>query len=179
MKKIIFLLPAIAFLALAVFLGWALFGTEKLNESQVKLKPVIVNKAVREFSLLRLDNEQAFSSNELKGKVWLLNIWASWCVSCVQEHPVLTAIAKADIPIFGLNYQDKPQDAREWLAKHGNPYQLSLIDNGKVSLDFGVYGVPETFVIDKKGIVRHKFTGPISFEEFQQVLLPMIMELKS
>ena len=115
----------------------------------------------------------------MKGKVWLLNVWGSWCVSCRYEHPVLNALAKQGVvPIIGLNWKDKPEDAKAWLIKFGDPYQLSVSDlEGRVAIDFGVYGAPETFVIDKAGMIRHKHTGPISEEMMRDKLVPMIREL--
>jgi cytochrome c biogenesis protein CcmG/thiol:disulfide interchange protein DsbE len=115
------------------------------------------------------------------GKVWLLNVWASWCVSCREEHPVLVEFSKQGVvPIIGLNYKDVRQDGNDWLATLGNPYQVSAFDNtGRVGIDFGVYGVPETFVIDKQGVIRDKQTGPVTPEIIQNKLLPLIKKLNA
>ncbi len=113
------------------------------------------------------------------GKVWLLNVWASWCVACREEHPVLVAFAsKALVPIYGLNYKDKREDGLKWLSRFGDPYTESLYDpQGRVGLDYGVYGVPETFVIDRAGVVRYKHVGPITPEFIHDTLEPLLRKL--
>ena len=113
------------------------------------------------------------------GKVWLLNVWASWCVSCREEHPLLNELAKQNtIPIIGLNYKDKNDPAIEWLTKMGDPYQLSIVDeSGTVGINYGVYGVPETFLIDQKGIIVHKFTGPLTPTNLQKDLPQLLAKL--
>ena len=112
--------------------------------------------------------------------MWLLNVWASWCVSCRVEHPLLLQLAKAGIvPVYGLDYKDKPDDARAWLVQNGDPYTASIVDqDGRVGIDYGVYGVPETFVIDRSGIVRYKQIGPLSVESLQEKILPLVRELQ-
>ena len=117
---------------------------------------------------------------DMLGKVWLLNVWASWCVSCREEHPVLVEFAKRNVvPIYGLNYKDKPDDALAWLKQFGNPYTASIVDrDGRVGIDYGVYGVPETFVIDKAGVIRYKQIGPVTPEALQNKILPLIEQLK-
>jgi cytochrome c biogenesis protein CcmG/thiol:disulfide interchange protein DsbE len=112
--------------------------------------------------------------------VWLLNVWASWCVSCRAEHPLLMQLAKANVvPVYGLDYKDDPVEGRRWLAEHGNPYTASAVDqDGRVGIDYGVYGVPETFVIDNQGIIRYKQIGPLTAEALQQNVLPMLRELQ-
>ncbi|MBU1358060.1 MAG: DsbE family thiol:disulfide interchange protein [Gammaproteobacteria bacterium] len=123
--------------------------------------------------------EQTLSPQDLRGQVWLLNVWASWCVACRQEHEVVLAASQSGaVPIYGLNYKDRRGDASQWLARFGNPYVASLSDiDGRVGIDFGVYGVPETFLIDKQGIVRHKLTGPLTPEAWRDTLLPLIRKL--
>ena len=175
-----YVLPLGIFLVLAIFLGWALFGRDMLNSSQQRIESMLEGKAVPAFKLQQLHEEQkSFSSAEMRGKVWLVNVWASWCVSCTEEHPILTAMKKDNVPIYGLNYQDRPLEAKQWLLRNGDPYILSVIDNGRTSLDFGVYGVPETFVVDKKGIVRKKFTGPISAKQYDDELKPLLKDLNN
>jgi len=114
------------------------------------------------------------------GKVWLLNVWASWCVSCREEHPVLVEFAKTNVvPIYGLNYKDRREDALAWLKQFGDPYTLSIVDrDGNVGINFGVYGVPETFVIDKAGIVRYKQIGPITPQALKDKILPLVRQLE-
>jgi cytochrome c biogenesis protein CcmG, thiol:disulfide interchange protein DsbE len=141
----------------------------------------LIGKAAPAFSLPQLDYPDLTSSPEsMRGKVWLLNVWASWCVACLQEHPVFVDLAKSGlVPIVGLNYKDPRKDALEWLRRHGNPYLLSVSDSqGRVGIDYGVYGVPETFVIDKAGIIRFKYIGPITPEAMRDKLIPLIRELQ-
>ena len=116
----------------------------------------------------------------MKGQVWLLNVWASWCVSCREEHPLLVELGKAKlVPIIGLNYKDEPAAGMKWLAQNGDPYNLSVVDrDGRVGIDFGVYGVPETFVIDKQGTIRYKQIGPITVEALEKKILPLVRELQ-
>ena len=111
--------------------------------------------------------------------MWLLNVWASWCVSCRAEHPVLVELAKQQIvPVIGLNYKDQPDDAKKWLQHFGDPYLLSISDiDGRVGIDFGVYGVPETFVIDQKGIIRYKHIGPVTADSLKEKILPLVERL--
>ena len=112
--------------------------------------------------------------------MWLLNVWASWCASCRDEHPLLMQLAAANaVPIYGLDYKDKPDAGRAWLAQNGNPYTASALDlDGRVGIDYGVYGVPETFLIDKQGIVRYKQIGPLTVESLQRKILPLVKELQ-
>ena len=117
----------------------------------------------------------------MSGKVWLLNVWASWCVSCREEHPILVELSKSNaVPIVGLNYKDQRDDALQWLDKFGNPYNLSVSDtNGRVGIDFGVYGVPETFVIDKAGVIRYKQIGPVTPQALEQTIMPLVRKLQA
>jgi cytochrome c biogenesis protein CcmG/thiol:disulfide interchange protein DsbE len=115
----------------------------------------------------------------MRGKVWVLNVWASWCVACREEHPLLVEFArKRVVPIYGLNYKDQREDASAWLARFGNPYDASLFDDdGRVGIDFGVYGVPETFVIDQNGVVRLKHIGPITPDVLATKIEPLLKKL--
>jgi len=117
---------------------------------------------------------------DMKGQVWLLNVWASWCVACREEHPLLVELGRAKIvPIIGLNYKDEPAAGMRWLSQHGDPYTLSVVDrDGAVGLDYGVYGVPETFVIDKAGVIRYKQIGPVTVEALEKKILPLVRELQ-
>ena len=140
----------------------------------------LIGKAAPTFSLPVLNQEgQIFTPKDLLGKVWLLNVWASWCVSCRAEHPLLNELAKMKlVPILGLNYKDQDLAAIKWLAELGNPYDLSIVDaKGLVGIDYGVYGVPETFVIDQTGKVAFKHIGPITPDSMQKTLLPLIAKL--
>src|SRR6185295_4040412 len=117
---------------------------------------------------------------DLKGNVWLLNVWASWCVSCREEHPLLVELGRAKIvPLVGLAYKDDPAAGLRWLRDNGDPYSVSVIDrDGAVGLDWGVYGVPETFVVDKSGTIRYKQIGPLTAEALETKILPLIRELQ-
>lgn len=170
-----FLWPLIGFVVLVALLAVGL----TLNPREVPSP--LVGKPAPGFALPRLGAlEQTFSPEEMKGKVWLLNVWASWCVACRQEHPVLMDLAKTKVvPIIGLDYKDAPEDGLKWLARHGDPYQLAVIDrDGRIGIDFGVYGVPETFLIDKAGKIRFKQIGPVTEEALRTHILPLIKELQ-
>lgn len=169
-----FMLPLMAFLVMVVFLGIGL----KLDPHDVPSP--LINKSAPAFTLPQLhDQQKTFSPADMQGKVWLLNVWASWCVSCRQEHIYLTEFARdSAINLIGLNYKDEPAAAMQWLERLGNPYKISISDiDGMAGLDWGVYGVPETFIIDKKGIVRHKQTGPVDPTILQTIIMPLIEQL--
>jgi cytochrome c biogenesis protein CcmG/thiol:disulfide interchange protein DsbE len=169
-----FLFPLGVFAALLVFLFIGL----RLNPREIPSP--FIGKPAPSFSLAQLgDSAKTISPQDMLGKVWLLNVWASWCVSCRQEHPVLMDFsARGVVPIIGLNYKDKRDDGLAWLRQFGDPYQLSAFDaKGKVGIDFGVYGVPETFLIDKRGVIRFKHVGPVTPEVIVEKLLPLIEEL--
>jgi cytochrome c biogenesis protein CcmG, thiol:disulfide interchange protein DsbE len=171
-----FLLPFGIFLMLVVFLAVGL----TLKPSEVPSP--LIGKPAPAFELPRLqDPDRTLSPNDLRGKVWILNVWASWCVSCRDEHPLLVNLAKSGVvPIYGLNYKDRRDDALAWLARFGNPYAASVSDaEGKVGIDYGVYGVPETYIVDDKGMIRHKHIGPITPEVLEAKILPLVKELNA
>lgn len=170
-----FMWPLVGFVVLIVFFGVGL----TLKPSEVPSP--LVNKPAPAFELTRLATpEQTFTPSTMQGKVWLLNVWASWCAACLQEHPILLDLARSgEVDIVGLNYKDNQDDALEWLKRHGNPYVLSVADSqGRVGIDYGVYGVPETFVIDAAGVIRFKYIGPVTAETVRSHLLPLIKELR-
>ena len=174
--KLRFLIPLGLFLGLAVFLALGL----GLDPS--KVPSPLVGKPVPQFSLPTLDDPgRSLGPEQLKGQVYLLNVWASWCVACRDEHPLLVRLAADDVvPIYGLNYKDESPDARRWLANLGDPYTASLVDyKGRAGLDLGVYGVPETFVVDAKGVIRHKFIGPVTEKQVDETLLPLLQKLRA
>ena len=174
-SKLRFLIPLALFIVLAGFLLRGLF----LNPREVPSP--LINKPAPQFSLAQLAQpDQPFGPQDMKGQVWLLNVWASWCVACRQEHPLLVELAKRKaVPIIGLNYKDKPDAATGWLAQFGDPYNLSVKDrDGRVGIDYGVYGVPETFLIDKAGVIRFKQIGPITEEVWTKKMQPLIEELR-
>jgi cytochrome c biogenesis protein CcmG/thiol:disulfide interchange protein DsbE len=170
-----FLIPLVIFFVMVAFLGVGL----KLDPHEVPSP--FIGKSAPAFNLPQLaEPGKTFGDANLKGQVSLFNVWASWCVSCRQEHPLLIELSKENIlPIYGLNYKDEREAGLGWLQRLGNPYTLSAFDEeGKVGIEWGVYGVPETFVIDKKGVIRHKHTGPITPEAWQKTLLPLIIQLQ-
>ena len=169
-----FLLPLGVFAVLIIFL---LVGLT-LNPREVPSP--LIGKPAPAFRLAQLqDPAKQFSPQDMQGKVWLLNVWASWCVACLQEHPLLVEMERRKIvTIVGLNYKDQSEDGIAWLRQHGNPYILSAYDrDGNVGIDWGVYGVPETFVIDKAGIIRHKITGALTPTNIRDEIIPLIKEL--
>jgi cytochrome c biogenesis protein CcmG, thiol:disulfide interchange protein DsbE len=125
--------------------------------------------------------DKTFSQKDMLGRVWILNVWASWCPPCLAEHPVVTELARSGLaPIVGLNYKDAREDALPWLKRHGDPYKLSVYDAaGRIAIDYGVYGVPETYVIDQKGVIRYKQIGPLTPEIAERKLRPLVKELAS
>ena len=170
-----FLVPLALFLLLAGFLAYGL----KLDPREVPSP--LIDKPAPVFSLPQLQRpDTRLSLQDMKGQVWLLNVWASWCVACRQEHPLLVDFASTHVaPIIGLNYKDQSPDALRWLDQFGDPYTTSIVDaDGRVGIDFGVYGVPETFLIDKQGVIRYKQIGPVTPDALQNVIIPRIRELQ-
>jgi cytochrome c biogenesis protein CcmG, thiol:disulfide interchange protein DsbE len=170
-----FILPLVVFLVLAGFL----FVGLGLNPHEVPSP--LIDKPAPAFNLPQLqETNKQFSPADMKGKVWLLNAWSSWCVSCKEEHPVLMDLAQQNIvPIYGLDYKDKREDALMQLSRGGNPYVLSVMDReGRTGIDYGVYGVPETYVIDKQGVIRYKQIGPVTPQNLRETILPLVAELQ-
>jgi len=170
-----YFLPLGIFIVMAVFLGIGLTLDPK------EVPSPFIGKPAPEFSLPRLDNaQQNLSPKDMQGQVWLLNVWATWCVSCRAEHATLVNFSRNNpIPIVGLNYKDDNNDAQRWLQRLGNPYYANAVDaDGRVAIDWGVYGAPETFVIDKKGIIRYKHIGPVTRQSLSEILLPLITKLQ-
>ena len=162
------------FLVLVVFLGVGL----TLNPREVPSP--LIGKPAPHFQLPQLHApEKTFSQTDAAGKVWLLNVWASWCAPCREEHPLWVDLAKANVvPIYGLNYKDKRADSMAWLQRYGDPYVLSVSDaQGRIGIDYGVYGVPETYVIDKQGVIRFKHIGPVTPGVLKEKILPLISKL--
>ena len=176
MAKLKFIVPLALFVVLVAFLAVG------LTRDPREVPSPYIGKPAPAFHLAQLADEKlAFSPQDMKGKVWLLNVWASWCVSCRVEHPLLVEMAKRQVvPIVGLNYKDQRNDASKWLAQFGNPYALSVSDiEGNVGIDYGVYGAPETFLIDKQGVIRYNQIGPITPEALDTKILPLLKELNS
>jgi cytochrome c biogenesis protein CcmG/thiol:disulfide interchange protein DsbE len=171
-----YLAPLAIFALLVAFLFRGLSLDPKLVPSP------LVGKPVPAFTLTRLDNPAVtISDADFKGKVSLLNVWATWCVSCRREHETLVQLAKTgQVEIYGLNYKDNREDANRWLSQLGNPYVANAFDSdGRVGIDWGVYGAPETFIIDREGIIRHKHIGPLTDEIINDEILPLVAKLKS
>lgn len=171
-----YIIPLLLFIIMSVFLALG------LNLKPGEIPSPLLDKPAPVFSAPKLNApEEKLTPADLKGKVWLFNVWASWCVSCRAEHPVLNQLAQQRAAVIvGLNYKDDPADAKNWLDTLGNPYDVSIMDqDGRIGIDYGVYGVPETFVIDKKGLIRHKHTGPVTEGDVQQTLLPLIAKLQA
>ncbi len=163
-----------AFVALVALLGVGL----TLNPREVPSP--LVGKPAPNFQLPQLHEPgKQFSQKDMLGKVWLLNVWASWCVTCREEHPVLVEFTKSGAaPLYGLNYKDERKDGIAWLKQFGDPYVLSAYDrDGRIGIDYGVYGVPETYVIDKKGVIRYKRIGALTPEILKNKVLPLVAEL--
>jgi cytochrome c biogenesis protein CcmG/thiol:disulfide interchange protein DsbE len=174
MRALKFLLPLLLFAVLAAFLYRGL----SLNPREVPSP--LIGKPAPAFALPRLDDPtQTIRLEDMKGKVWVLNVWASWCTPCREEHPLVIALARSKrVPIYGLNYKDQGAAATRWLQQLGNPYAATLVDaDGRVGIDFGVYGVPETFVIDGQGIVRYKHIGPLTADAVRTRLEPVLKDL--
>ncbi|SFW15734.1 DsbE family thiol:disulfide interchange protein [Nitrosovibrio sp. Nv17] len=170
-----FLLPLVAFI---VLVGFLLVGLG-LNPRQVPSP--LIGKPAPEFQLEELHQPgKTIASRDNLGKVWLLNVWASWCVSCRDEHPVLVELARSGIvPVYGLNYKDERDLALQWLQQFGDPYAASARDpEGRMGIEYGVYGVPETYVIDKEGVIRYKQIGPVTVEALETKILPLVRELQ-
>ena len=169
-----FLLPLAIFMALVLFMGIG------LRRDPREIPSPFIGKAAPPFKLAQLhEPEKTVSPQDMAGQVWLLNVWASWCEACREEEPVLMDFARQGVvPIIGLDYKDSRKNGADWLRQFGNPYQASAFDaDGRVGIDYGVYGVPETFVIDKRGVIRMKHVGPVTPEVITGKLLPLIKEL--
>ncbi len=176
MKSLRFIIPLGVF-ALLVFFLW-----RGLRLDQHEVPSPLIGKPAPSFALTRLDDANAtLRRDDMLGKVWMLNVWASWCGACREEHPLLVEFSKTKaVPIIGLNYKDQRSDGLGWLNRFGNPYDASIFDqNGRVGIDFGVYGVPETFVIDKQGIIRMKHIGPLTPDVIDKRLMPMLRKLNA
>jgi cytochrome c biogenesis protein CcmG/thiol:disulfide interchange protein DsbE len=174
-KVLRLLLPLGIFVVLVVFL-WV-----GLSRDPREVPSPLIDKPAPAFQLTQLHApDKQLSLADMKGQVWLLNVWASWCVSCRVEHPLLMELAKANIvPLVGLNYKDKNDLGLAWLRQNGDPYTMSVVDaDGRVGIDYGVYGVPETFVIDKNGVIRYKQIGPVTTEALEKKIIPLVRELQ-
>lgn len=174
MKNLKFLLP------LGVFLGLVAFLAAGLRLDPREVPSPLIGKHAPSFSLTRLDDPHVVVRREdLLGQVWMLNVWASWCAACRLEHPMLLALAQRRLlPVYGLNYKDDRVAGQAWLARFGDPYAASLFDpDGRAGIEWGVYGVPETFIIDRAGLVRFKHVGPLTSEVIRTRVEPLVRQL--
>ncbi|BCD87862.1 thiol:disulfide interchange protein [Pseudomonas solani] len=172
MKRLILLLP------LAIFLGVAVFLYRGLFLDPAELPSALIDKPFPAFSLQSVDGSRSLTEADLKGKPALVNVWGTWCISCRVEHPVLNKLSQMGVVIHGVNYKDDNAAALKWLKEFHNPYQLDIRDEkGSLGLDLGVYGAPETFLIDKNGIIRHKFVGVIDEVVWREQLAPLYQAL--
>jgi cytochrome c biogenesis protein CcmG/thiol:disulfide interchange protein DsbE len=174
MKSLRFFIPLVVLVALVFFLGAGL----KLDPKEVPSP--LIGKPSPVFDLTRLDNAAVrIRRDDMLGKVWMLNVWASWCVACRDEHPLLLEFSRKKLlPIYGLNYKDERLAGLKWLRNFGDPYDASLFDQeGRTGIDFGVYGVPETFIMDRDGIVRFKHIGPITPDVIRTQIEPLVRKL--
>ncbi len=170
-----FAIPLVVFVLVAGFLyrGLALDPRE--------VPSPLIGKPAPAFSLPTLANpDEQFSPDQMKGKVWLLNIWGTWCASCRIEHPLLVELARREqVDIVGLNYKDDTAQAKVWLRDLGDPYVITAVDeSGRIGIDWGFYGAPETFVVDADGVVRHKHVGPVTPQALQETILPLVAKLQ-
>lgn len=173
--KVRFLVPLLAFVALVGFLAIG------LTRDPREVPSPLINKAAPAFKVPQVAlADKSFSPEEMKGNVWMLNVFASWCVACRDEHPLLLQMQRAHVvPLIGLDYKDKRADALKLLSQEGDPYDLAAFDgDGRVGIDYGVYGVPETFIIDKHGVIRDKQIGPITPQALEKKILPLLEKLK-
>jgi cytochrome c biogenesis protein CcmG/thiol:disulfide interchange protein DsbE len=169
-----YLIPLVVFVLLAGLLAVGL----RLDPREVPSP--LIGKPAPAFSLPQLGQPAlALAAEQMKGQVWVLNVFASWCTPCLAEHPYVTQLGRQPgVRLVGLNYKDRPEDAKAWLRRHGDPYAAIVVDaDGRVGIDYGVYGVPETFVIDKQGVIRHKQIGPITPEALEKRILPLLAQL--
>jgi cytochrome c biogenesis protein CcmG/thiol:disulfide interchange protein DsbE len=169
-----FVIPLGLFVVLVVFLAIG------LGRDPHEVPSPLIDKPAPHFQLAQLrDPSKQFSADEMRGKVWVLNVWASWCITCRDEHPLLLEYARSKaLPIYGLNYKDQRDDALAWLGELGDPYVLSVSDlDGRVGIDYGVYGAPETYLIDRNGVIRFKQVGPVTPDIWTQKILPLAQAL--
>lgn len=172
------IIPLAAFVLLGVLLAVGL----KISDTKTHIPSPLIGRPVPDFNLPTLnDPGKKLTQEDLKGRPYLINFWGSWCPTCVYEHPVITALAKSGkLRVVGLNFRDEPADARSWLAQHGDPYDIIITDHdGRVSINFGVYAAPESFLIAPDGEVVYKQIGALTQEVVDEVILPMVAEMEN
>ncbi|HEX7339218.1 MAG TPA: DsbE family thiol:disulfide interchange protein [Rhodanobacteraceae bacterium] len=172
-------LPLTVFIALLALLGFGIWWGKYHLPREVPSP--LINKPAPAFNLPRLDVPgKDLTKADMLGQPYLVNVFASWCFACGEEHPVLMDYAsRLGVPLIGYDYKDKPADAKAWLARHGSPYHMVVSDqSGLTAINFGVYGAPETYLIDAKGFIRYKHIGPLTPKVIRDVLEPKIAKLK-
>jgi cytochrome c biogenesis protein CcmG/thiol:disulfide interchange protein DsbE len=172
----------LALLPLLALVGLIAVFALNINRDPSLVRSVLIDKPAPEFSLPAVEglSVPGFDTAALKGQVTVVNVFASWCIPCRDEHPVLEALKqKTGIPLYGMNEKDAPENAKAFLSELGNPYDRIGADaSGRVSIDWGVYGVPETFIVDAKGIIRFKHTGPLLMQDIERELIPALAKAK-
>jgi cytochrome c biogenesis protein CcmG/thiol:disulfide interchange protein DsbE len=163
------------FIPLVVFMVLAFFFWRGLSLDPNAMPSALIDKTFPAFTLAALDNsEKTLTQDDLLGQVSLVNVWATWCVACKFEHPVLNQLAEQGIPIIGINYKDNDKAAVQWLGQLGNPYQFNIVDSmGTLGLDLGVFGAPETYIVDAQGVIRHKHVGIVDMDVWRTTLQPI------
>ena len=167
---------------LGVFVALVLLLAVGLRLNPREVPSPLIGKPAPAFELpLLMDPDKKFSEKTMLGRVWILNVWASWCPPCLVEHPVVTQVSRSGMaPVVGLNYKDKREDALPWLKRNGDPFQLIAFDaNGRIGIDYGVYGVPETYIIDRQGVIRYKHIGPITADVVKKEMEPLVRKLNA
>ncbi|KFZ37727.1 thiol:disulfide interchange protein DsbE [Shewanella mangrovi] len=175
MKKLVLFIPLVLFLVLGYFLYAGLYLHPKELDSALEGRPV------PDFNLEKLEDPNVkITNHDLKGQVYIMNVWATWCPSCKYEHPYLLKLARQNIvPIYGINYRDEREAAVKELKFKGDPYAMNIYDkDGRLGLDLGVYGAPESFVVDHNGIIRYRYAGPIDMRTWNETIFPIIQKLK-
>ena len=167
---------------IGIFVALILLLAVGLQLNPREVPSPLIGKPAPDFDLPLLKApDKRFARKDMLGQVWILNVWASWCPPCLVEHPVVSQFARSGLaPVIGLNYKDQRDDALPWLRRNGDPYQLVVFDaDGRIGIDYGVYGVPETYVIDRKGVIRYKHIGPLSADAMQAKIEPLVKQLES
>ncbi len=174
-----YVLPVAAFVGLAAVFSFYLYQIGAGGKNISDIPSALIDKPAPEFSLPPIEGRNdGFATSDLAGKVSLVNVFASWCLPCRVEHPILMRLAREGVPIYGINYKDKPEDALRFLADLGNPYSRIGVDStGRTSIDWGVYGYPETFVVDRTGRIRYKHIGPIMPHDLDNKIRPILESL--
>ena len=178
MRRLLVILPIAVFAAL-VGLMFALLTDDERNEDLSRLPSPLIGKPAPVIDLppVNADIPGGFATRDLQARVSLVNVFASWCVPCLAEHPFIARLAEQGVPVYGINHRDKPKDAARWLRRHGNPYTAVGADSdARASLDWGVTGVPETFIINAEGVITYKHTGPITAKDLKTKILPKLQE---